>query len=296
MIIINFKINKCKNTNIFKPHFEKKYILVYNFMTDHFFVNTAFDVTQSANLYAQTIDVSDVVYDYIISIDINTLDAAVPANAWTSMNQLFSVRKFTQNNPIENTAGENTADVTLTADLAALNTLLYSHDATTIASNMSSVLSKPAYSTLITEKRLLGLRFLEVVATKVFGHAKARAAIANDTDFYHPLNTTGSLIQQIITGVNSSLHVNRNDVFNSYVAFDRIQDNVNTLDDADVGSDDLFNFDNTEWRFPIYFKPTLYDIGGDATMNELNNGPDVGGNRLLNGNMNIPILVRFFKS
>jgi hypothetical protein len=53
-----------------------------------------------------------------------------------------------------------------------------------------------------------------------------------------------------------------------------------------------FNFNDTVWEFPIRFYTEL-TATGEAIMNELNNGPDVGGARLANGVVNVPILLRF---
>jgi hypothetical protein len=251
-------------------------------MADNFFVNEPFTVSQNVELYAQTQITNDTVYEYILSININAAE-------WSSMNQLFGARTFVQNSATQNTAGENLTDINLSADLSALNTLLYSTDAVAISSTMTDVSGNVAYNTLTSGQKLLGLRFLEVVATKVFGHARARAAIVNDTEFYAPLATADSIVNQIATGINSALTNKASDVFNIYVAYDRVQDN--NQNDVDGPVD--FNFDNTNWEFPIYFESTLQDIGNDANMDELNNGPDVGGNQLINGSMNVPILLRF---
>jgi hypothetical protein len=48
------------------------------------------------------------------------------------------------------------------------------------------------------------------------------------------------------------------------------------------------NFNNTSWDFPIYFKSNLF-----SSTSLINNGPNVGGNILQNGSMNIPIILRF---
>lgn len=251
-------------------------------MADNFFVNSPFTVTQNASLYAQTSVTNDTDYDYILSININ-------ADSWASMNALFNMRNFVQNSAVQNTSGENSYDVNLSANLSALNSLLHSTNAVEISSTKTQVSGNSAYSTLTAGQKLLGLRFLEVVATKVFGHAKARAAIANDSDFYRPLANAGSLINQIATGMNTALGTKKNDIFNAYVAYDRVQDN--NTNDVDVPAS--FNFENTNWEFPIYFESQIQDIGADASMGELNNGPNVGGNILTNGSMNVPILLRF---
>jgi hypothetical protein len=157
-----------------------------------------------------------------------------------------------------------------------------------INSIQTSVVNNNAYGTLDTgSDKLLGLRFLEVVATKIFGHARARAAIENDQEFYK--NTAGSLIKQISDGVQSGFNSKKSDIFNMYVSYDRIEDNKND----DVNAPSNFNFQHTSWEFPICLKSTLV---GSGDMTELNLGPYVGGNRLTAGSMAVPILLRFVSS
>ncbi len=251
-------------------------------MSDNFFVNAPFNVTQDTALYSQTITTPNT-YDYIFTI--NTLSSASLGGRFPTMNELFSTRLFQQSNSNENSVGENKYDVNIQVNASKLEYLLYSNDCVMINSIQTSVVSNNAYGTLDTgSNKLLGLRFLEVVATKVFGHARARAAIENDQDFYK--NSTGSLIKQISDGVQSGFNTKKDDIFNMYVSYDRVEDNKN--DDVNVPSD--FNFQGTTWEFPICLKSTLV---GTGDMTELNLGPDVGGNRLTAGSMAVPILLRF---
>jgi hypothetical protein len=258
-------------------------------MSDTFFVNSPFTISQNTDLYAET-DISIFnEYDYILNINLskfNDNNVITPL----SINELFNDRIFKQNSNTQNTSNENLYDVTLTANLDAINTLLYSSNSVSISSSNLDITNKSTYNTLTTGQKLLGLRFLEIVATKIFGHAKARAAISNDTDFYRPLSDEGSLIKQIGEGINIALDTKKNTIFNKYVAYDRIE--LNPSNDVDDIAD--FNFEDTEWEFPIYFESTLTDLGNNVSMELLNNGPNVGGNILKNGHMNVPILLRFF--
>lgn len=253
-------------------------------MADLFFVNSAFTVTQNASLYAQNMPADYTIYDYILDINAGI-------GGWTTMNELFNNKDFVQNSAQQNNGAENGVTVNLTANLDAINTLLFASNAVDISSTMTSVTSNAAYNTLNRNSRnLLGLRFLEIVATKIFGHAKARAAIANDSDFYRPSSVgSASIINQIATGINNSLQNRKYDLFNAYAQYDRIQDN--NTNDVEVSAN--FNFDNTNWEFPIFFVSQLQDIGADGNLSELNNGPSVGGNTLTSGTMNVPILLRF---
>jgi hypothetical protein len=260
-------------------------------MSDNFFVNDPFAISLNAQIYAETVSTNLANYDYVFDINVG-------AGGWSTMNTLFNSRYFVQNSGAQNTSGENLVDLGLNANLDSLNALLYGNNAVAISSTMTSVSSNAAYSTLTAGEKLLGLRFLEVVATKVFGHAKARAAIANDTEFYLDRSVAASLINQIASGINNSLVNRKLDIFNVYVTYDRVQLNVNTNNEngefnADAEANKLFNFDTTSWEFPIYFDSTVANNNGVANLDLLNNGPNVGGNQLLSGSMNVPILLRF---
>lgn len=260
-------------------------------MSDTFFVNAPFAVSLNAQIYAETAVTNLATYDYVFDINVG-------AGGWTSMNSLFNSRYFIQNSATQNTSGENLVDLGLNANLDSLNDLLYGNNAVAISSTMTNVASNAAYTTLTAGEKLLGLRFLEVVATKVFGHAKARAAIANDSAFYLDRSVASSLINQIASGIDNSLVNRKLDIFNIYVTYDRVQLNVNTNNssdefNADAEANKLFNFDTTTWEFPIYFTSTVANNNGVANLDLLNNGPNVGGNQLLAGSMNVPILLKF---
>jgi hypothetical protein len=251
-------------------------------MSDSFFVNAPFNITQDTSVYSHTLTTPNT-YDYIFTI--NTYNSNSVGYRFPSMNELFSTRLFQQSNAGEYSIGENKYDVNIQLNASKLESLLYSNDCVMINSIQTSVVNNNAFGTLDTSSdKLLGLRFLEVVATKIFGHARARAAIENDQEFYK--NTAGSLIKQISDGVQSGFNSKKNDIFNMYVSFDRIEDNKND----DVNAPCNFNFQHTSWEFPICLKSTLV---GSGDMTKLNLGPDVGGNRLTLGSMAVPILLKF---
>lgn len=249
---------------------------------DNFFVNNPFTVTQNAMIYTQNVNTNEAIYDYILSI--NILAASL-----TTMNSLFNNRTYIQSSANQNTPGENNVDINLSINVDLLNNLFYGSNAINISSAMINVANTDAYLTLKSGDYLLGLRFLEIVATKIFGHARARAAIANDTEYYLPYSTSNSIIQQIIDGMNNSLVTRKSDIFNVYVNYDRIENNPNNDVDQPVN----FNFDNTNWEFPLYFISSINSTSNNTNLDYVNNGPYVGGNVLTNGIMNVPILLRF---
>jgi hypothetical protein len=80
------------------------------------------------------------------------------------------------------------------------------------------------------------------------------------------------------------------DVFNQYIASGR----YSTNEDSSVNFIN-FNFQDMSLDFPLYLNGSVI-IDESITNDGLNNllqGPDVGGNQILNGLYNVPILVRF---
>ena len=210
-------------------------------------------------------------YDYIIEVN------ATP-NSNTSLNDIFNQRDFVLNN--------NNYVINLNINSSRLNELFYSSNTINISSNMNTVVSSIVYNTLDkSNEKLLGLRFLEIIATKIFGHAKARAAIRNDSKFYEKSAT--SLVQQVIDGVNTSIVTKKMDIFNTYINQNRYNGNINN-----IPTPVNFNFDNTNWEFPIHFSFGFNDTNAGG-YNLLNNGPNVGGTQFLNGSISVPILIRF---
>ena len=265
--------------------------------TDRFFINESFTISQTASLYASNLPLPTLdEYDYIL--DINVTDGS-----WSGMGDLFSEKRFmTETNGEDDFTNYNT--VHLNVNRSRLADLLETAIGVSITSNKTEVASRTAvYGTLDTSaKQLAGFRFLEIVATKVFGNAKTKIAIENNEDYYvnnyddDDYAASNSLIGQIAWGIFNSANSKRNDVFNQYVLTDRIEDNANDATLTDVeGYPRLFmdfNFSDTVWEFPIMFYTDL-ESTGDTIMEELNNGPNVGGARLANGVVNVPILLRF---
>lgn len=246
-----------------------------------YYINAPFDLSQNTNIYAQ--DISQSVfsnYDYVLNI----------STGWESMNSLFSQRQFIQNIQVNN------VDISLNIDVSNVKLLLSTSNVASIYSTNPSIIASPAYNTLKSGNTNIGFRMLEIVATKIFGHAHAQAAIKNDSDFYqNNITSTGgdSLIAQIGNGINNSLVSMSNYIFNAYVrsnqyggsAFNATNNNINNDGDDTLGIE-YFNFYNSQWEFPVY-------LTGLLSSNFLMNGPNVGGNVMENGTYRVPLLLRF---
>ena len=113
-----------------------------------------------------------------------------------------------------------------------------------------------------TDTGTLGLRFLEIAALEIFGHAKARAAIVNDKDFFLSEGSVknGSAIQRPHLGklrddVIYQFTQLKDDIFQQYVATGRYL--ADHKDKADPHDGDLsaypFNFGNLSLDMYIKF-------------------------------------------
>lgn len=231
-----------------------------------FFVNDPFLVTKngsSINIpYGNN-------YDYILNVNIFTSNI-------TSVNSIFQNRTFRLN--------QNQMDIDLTINIDLINQLLYNLDSVDISSSMNNVSNHNAYDTLTKQvNKKLGFRMLEIIATKIFAHAKARAAIANDTDYYLPYSNSNSIIKQIVDGVNNALFNKKNEIYNIYSSSNRFDHNENMENPIN------FNFSSSNWDFPFYFTTSL----NGSIPSQLSNGPNVGGSRLINSQVTVPLLIRF---
>ena len=122
-------------------------------------------------------------------------------------------------------------------------------------------------------------RILEILALKIFGHARARAAISNDTEL--TIGIQSNLQNHII----SVLNTHGQDIFNQYVNQDLPELNQN-----DINQPVNFNFQNDVFSFPGYIVGSLIDK--QNLSNALLNGVSGGFTDMVNGDYNIPILIR----
>jgi hypothetical protein len=269
--------------------------LVSSTIPDSFFINEVFTISHTSNMHGYDLPTSIVdEYDYILNININ--------GYWTSMNNLFSERRFmTEGDPGINSG--NYDSVHLNINRESLADLLEHANTVDIKSYKSSIYTdyKDVYDTLAPEKQLVGFRFLEIVASKIFGHAKIKIAIENSEEYYandynQNYNTSNTLIGQIARGIFNSVTNKKNDIMNDYIKTDRIQDNADYAELSNINGYPhqfmSFSFNDTIWEFPIVFHTELSSTSGDI-ISLLNNGPNIGGSQLVNGVVNVPILLRF---
>lgn len=247
---------------------------VYNF-----FLNSPIIVNQDARLSAVNATNNDTMYDYILKINVSGV---------TSMNSLFTNATYEQN-PEDN----RYFDSILNTNNAIVYQLL-SNSRVSITSTNTSVTSTahPNWNSFPSNLESMGQRLLEIVATKIFGNPLATAAIVNDQEFVSP--NVGFPHQTIMTGFAVSMNLMRNDFFNQYVVSDRIEyDQNNMLIHGDMNSPIPYNLQCTQLEVPMFLTGSLRDSGGnliDTAFAALLSGPDVGGNRMVGGSYNVPLL------
>jgi hypothetical protein len=214
-------------------------------------------LNQNANIYTNL--PSDINYDYQLVIDLS--------NSIDSLNNLFNDRHYQQD-----PTNEDNYLVQLSINMDWLYQATQETDAT-----LSTGFTGCETAGIDANPRLFGTRLLEVLAIKIFGHGMARAAIANDSDFY-----SVELMSHLANSMNNALYMDNHLFFNEYVSLRR------TIID-DVSNEAEFNLYNMDIAFPVRLQGSL----DPAFSESLGDGPYVGGNRLVNGKYSVPLSVIF---
>jgi hypothetical protein len=193
-------------------------------------------------------------YDYIIRLNM-------------SLNDFFTTRTYQQSvSNIDNTI------VTFEINQDNFN-LAYNN--TLMDANRDALIRGIEYTTSCDT------RVLEILALKIFGHAKSRSAIKNDT------NIISDVKDNLFNFFNNIVQTYKMDIFNQYIQYDLVDINTN-----DVSTPVNFNFTNDIIDFPGYISGSLLNIG--QLSQELLNGPISGNSTsLVNGIYNVPILIKF---
>ena len=221
-----------------------------------FFFNEAFTIAANANLFAQNVTpVNQNAYDYIFTFA-------------GDLNDFFSTRTYQQ----------NAADINEVNIVLNLNTTFF-NGASTAYNDTNAISTSGCSTTGFTVSTDFNTRVLEVLAMKIFGHGRARAAIANDTTIVAPIQ------YNLANHIQNVLNTHKHDIFNQYVQTDNPKINAN-----DVNTTVDFNFAGDVLSFPGFITGNLVDEPNLSA--DLKNGPNVGGNQMLNGDYNVPILIR----
>ena len=241
-------------------------------LTQTYFFSDVFAIEKDAALYAAPPTDAGANYDYIISLDASTLS------------QFFNTSTYKQS------AESNNVDVTLTLNDTALNAAIEVSSMTSPAGTGAG--GKRSLLNGVEPSLGVDTRILEILALKIFGHARARAAIANDG------NIINGLKYNLFNHIHNIVTNHKDDIFNQYVNYDLTTMNTN---DVDVAVS--FEFSNDLLSFPAYLSGSLYSsanaAGGVNDISDaLQNGPDSGDandTKLENGAYNVPILFKIGK-
>jgi hypothetical protein len=248
-------------------------------MSLDFFINEQINVTQNTKLSPANIPSNTNEYDYILTINVREAGA-------DSLNALFTERNYKQDPD-----APNNYISTLTLNNTLMNTVLMNNKVS-ISSTKTDVINGGPYTGWDkTAAQSVGKRFLEIVATKLFGNPLTTAAIVNDNDFTDSAGPTNT----VKTGIANSLVNKKNDFFNLYVATDRIQQDQANNANGDANTPFNYNMEGLTLEFNVTLSGTLVDANGNIVDSAFTNflaGPNVGGNQLLSGQYNVPLLLR----
>jgi hypothetical protein len=252
-------------------------------MGTELFINSSYTVNQNANLYGSNLNDGNATYDYdyIFQIHLNSFASNITS--------IFTNATFKQ-------LSNNTNDVEINLTIADsvnftnFNSVFDQQNIVTVV-NSGGLSSTFSLKSSALEK--IGDRLLEVVAHKLFGHGQARAAIKNDPAFYEH---DGDIWNHLTTTLqNSNI---QHDIFNQYVATGRYNSTNATYNNDlnDLDTYENFNFNGLTFGFPLWVNGNLELDTASLSASEIatiQNGPNVGGTSLLNGQYNIPILIQF---
>ena len=214
-------------------------------MSFNFYVSNHVAFSQDTNLFVSNASV-DASAHYVIDVDMGD-----------SLNGLFSTRTYQQN-----LDDENDYNTVLSVDHVELFSRLNNSHSHIFKG--SSVNSAPGATILGQELEFQPyyVRLLEIMALNIFGHAKARAAIANDTQFKEKaLNVNNHL-----TGEFDSNETLRNEFFEQYVQLDRHELNAN-----DVNGTVAFNLADSQISFLAYLTGTVLDTNTNGIITQILN-------------------------
>lgn len=118
----------------------------------------------------------------------------------------------------------------------------------------------------------IGFRFLEIAAVQIFNHARARAAIRNDTDFVTSMRETVTDISDkinVYTAINADGGV-KDDIFNQYVQQNLLVNYpANDVDAVVPFNFQSFNFDGYKTGIQINFNmPFIKDSTDTAIIRD----------------------------
>ena len=236
-------------------------------MSFNFYVSNPVAFEQNTQLFISNAGI-DASAHYVIDVDMGD-----------SLNNLFTTRTYQQNNP-----DENDYDTILSIDDSFLFSSL--NESHSLISKGGSTNHNASGTLLLGEEggtQPYYIRLLEIMALNIFGHAKARAAIANDTEFkLKALNINNHLTNEF-----DSNEVLRNEFFEQYIQLDRQELNAN-----DVNTVVNFNLADSQISFLAFLSGSVVDTNNNGSITQILNSKIADTLVSNQGQYNIEILTR----
>ena len=129
----------------------------------------------------------------------------------------------------------------------------------------------------------LGEVLLEILAIKIFGNTKTRAAINNDNKF------VGYYLGYLADSINIAINADKHHIFNQYVFTNMYSaQNLNDVTNGPVP----FNFFPLALNIPVYLTGSVKG-SANTVISDYNGPTSVNGSLVHNGLYNIPLMLQF---
>ena len=222
-------------------------------MSFNFYVSNQVAFNQNTTLFISNMSVESNSH-YVIDVDMGN-----------SLNDLFNTRTYQQNQAIgDGSVNENDYNTILAINHTELFSRLNdSHSLIFKGSSGNTALGAAILGQDVNNQPYY-IRLLEIMALNIFGHAKARAAIANDKSFKDK-------VLDIDTHLEREFNTNeplRNEFFEQYIQLDRQEINAN-----DVNTVVNFNLDDAQISFLAYLTGSVLDTNTNGSVNSILNSP-----------------------
>jgi hypothetical protein len=221
------------------------------------FSNESFNLTMNASINAEGLSTENTaLYDYILTLN-------------TDLNNFFNNKTYTES---KSNVDDAVVDLVVnnTALSAAINNILIH---TNSDAEMTGTLSGAS---------TVKLRYMEMIALKLFGHGAARSAINNDVELVSDLPSN---LNSHITNLVSN---RKNDIFKAYFSSTRPSNS-----DSQDSNNGVFNFNSQTLSFPGWLNGDIVDKSEVESSIKNRNHAVVGGiTNVEDGHYNIKILFR----
>ena len=235
-------------------------------------------IIMSQNYFLSFNNINNYSYDYILNLNMT----AFPS--FTSSNSLFNNRRY-----FLDISGNIKSDIILNQ---AFITNLLTYDYAKLKKNglikfdvsNNNLLTNDFYSKVNLNPEKFGPRILEILAYKIFDDPTSDVFIDNSYDFYK--TSDDSFINVVVSKMSNDINNLQLNIYNQYLNTPQYTPISNTPT--------LYNFQNSVWFYPIFYSDNLYYSNGDIASSF--NGPVVEGNDIVNGNFNIPLLLKLWRN